>query len=244
MKLRTFLSSAALLCLMQLPLVAQAGVLEVFGDVNSMSDGSAATSRLLTNLLGSGTSVLESQQISGDFPPAGTFSSFYSGLPGVTATLTTGTITSSVLSGIDLLFLNMGCCAGGPANPYSAAEIAAMTAFLNGGGSIGLLTEPCYFDAPKAAAINAMLASFGSTISIVNWTGDSGIATSGPSPLAAGVVGYFPTTFAYFQGGDVVESLNGKAMVMAQTISAVPAPATLALLGFGLLGFGLGRRKQ
>src|SRR4051812_49879994 len=91
--------------------VANASTIELFGDVNSMSDNTAASKQLLLNLLGAGTTVLESQQIPGDFPPAGAFSSFYATVPGVTASLSSATINASLLSGVNLLFLNMGCCA-------------------------------------------------------------------------------------------------------------------------------------
>jgi hypothetical protein len=225
------------------PRVASAGTIALFGDVNSMSNITAARNQLLLNLLGTGTTVLESQQIPGDVPGAGTFSSFYSTVPGVSGSLSSANVDAALLAGVDLLFLNMGCCAAAPTNPYSGTEIAAMAAFLASGGNIGILAEPCCYDATKGGYINAMLTAMGSTIQAVNWTDDGGVAIAGPSPLAAGVVGYTPTTFVYYSGGTVVQSLNGQAMIVAETVgTAVPEPTLLILLASGLIGFGARRR--
>jgi hypothetical protein len=176
---------------------AHAGLVEVFGDINSTSNNTAARNQLLTNLLGSGKKVIESKQ--NDVQLTSGISTFYSTLSGVTSSVSSAEIGSSMLSGVDLLFLNIGCCS--MPSPYSASEWSAMATFLADGGRIGLLDEVCCSATEVAdrAQINAMLAALGSSIEYAGWSASSGTATMS-SPMGAGVVGYNPTTFAYMTG--------------------------------------------
>lgn len=122
-----------------------------------------------------------------------------------------------------------------------------MAAFLTQGGRIGLLDEVCCTgsEAANRAEINALLAALGSKIQYAGWNVSSGVATMS-SPMGAGVVGYNPTTFAYMTGGTAVATLNGLSMVVYEEVGGnrVPEPASLALVGLGLIGAAFARRKH
>ncbi|MFT7220092.1 MAG: hypothetical protein ACI8Z1_001709 [Candidatus Azotimanducaceae bacterium] len=236
---------AVLFCGLHAPITVQAGIIEVFGDVNSMASNTAPRNQLLDNLLGSGTNVVVSDKLPSDYPDGSTFNNHFNSTFGVTSTLSSASIDSSVLTGVDLLFVNIGCCGTGPAgNPYSAAEVSAMATFLQSGGNVGLLSEPCCYNAAQGTWLNTMLTALGSTIQFTGWVGDAGTATMSTSPLTTGVVGYAPGTFSTLTGGQSLATLNGHTMIASDNIAGVHEPATLALLGLSLLGLAFNRRRR
>jgi len=86
---------------------ANAGLIVVFSDINSMGSSTSGRNQMLTNLLGSGSSVLVSKQNAAPFNTD--FNGFFNSLSGVSSSFTGSEITAGMLSGIDLLFVNNGC---------------------------------------------------------------------------------------------------------------------------------------
>ncbi len=106
-----------------------------------------------------GTVAVFGEQLSG-FSKT-TVNNFYNGLAGHSSSLISS-ITGGELAGVDLLWATQ------PSDSYSAAEVAAMSSFLSGGGRIAFMGEHGTFGASQNTRINAALSSLGSTMSINN----------------------------------------------------------------------------
>src|SRR4051794_36070800 len=87
---------------------------------------------------------------------------YYNSLPGVSATTTSGTITSAnFLGGVDLFFIVV------PNRSFAAPEISAMQTFLNGGGTLFLIGENNGFPTENAN-LNTVLAGLSAPMSLQN----------------------------------------------------------------------------
>ncbi len=231
------LAAITLFCGLLTSTASNAGVIAVFSDINSMDFASAGRNQMLTNLLGSGTEVLVSKQNTAPYNTD--FAGFYNGLAGVTGTFTSGEITSAVLSGIDLLFLNLGCCSSSVSN-YDAGEIAAISDFLSVGGSVGVVWEPCC--GGDEAAATAFLAAIGSSIEFGSHA-SGGATVILDTFLTAGVSEYLPNTFSRLTGGTAAVQQGGLTAVAFETVNSVPEPAALFTLCMGIAAIAARRRK-
>lgn len=133
---------------------------------------------------------------------------FYNGLAGHSSSIATGTLDTVDLSNTDLLWATQ------PADSYSAAEIAAMSAFLSGGGRIAFMGEHGTFGAAQNNFINAALTSLGANISINNLLHDSGFRTASVADgqilahsLTAGVSTYQYAAYAPLTIGGAAQAL-------------------------------------
>ena len=142
---------------------ANAGILAVVADVNA-GGTSATNASFYEAVLGDSSTVVFSRSAS---QQTGTLS-LYNSLTGVTATESAAELTAASLSAIDLLVVTTGF---NSAISYTAAEIAAVSGFLGGGGSVLMVTESS--SSALLDGYNAFLAGIGSSISYTGFRNSS-----------------------------------------------------------------------
>jgi len=219
------------------PFAANAGLIAVVADVNAVGADEIA-SGFYDAVLGGGTSVAFSRSDE----QQGNLLNHYNGLAGVTAVEDNSVLTAASLSGYDTLVITRFF---NSAIDYTAAEIAAIATWVAGGGTVLAILEAAANSAPLTG-YNALLAGIGSTIS---YTGerttffDGDIAAESTSLGALGV--FDCDACAHLTGGTSVYIGDGGPFVAFDGDQVeVPEPGTLALLGIGLFGMGLARRKK
>lgn len=229
--------------------MAFAGLLLVSGDSNiaTIPQLNGSDNRtFFSNILGAGTSVkMLNEFVSTTFNG---LDAYYDGLPGVTSTNVTPAtpIDATLLAGVDLFLASF------PADDYSVSELDAMQSFLSGGGTLFFLADQSFF-ATRNASINAALTALGSGMQIENGTTQNVPTVTNDIDndlLTQAVASITYQNASFVTGGTSLIRIGsgtnqGRTLVAYESMNAaVPAPFTLALLGAGLLGFGLQFRQR
>jgi hypothetical protein len=160
------------------------------------------------------------------------------------------TITAAGLAGNDFGIF------GYNRNSITAAELTAIVDFFNAGGSLFIYGEGNSAFTSVNSTMNQILAAVGSTMSLsLTDNFDNGgfntFAAVGNGPFAEGVNSWSTAYAAAINIGSGSAIISGTAdngfgvaVAFEGARVSVPEPGTLALLGIGMFGMGLARRRK
>jgi hypothetical protein len=212
-------------------------VTPVFSLTNANPDpATPGNQQFFKNILGSGTRVAVLSSAYNNDNAAAEIESFYDSLGGAAATSIAGTVTANKLAGVNLFLVPV------PSDAFSASEIAAISDFVKGGGTLFLMGEAAdiSFGVATNGFINAVLSGLGSHLSLVNTTLDIGRQSAignqiVADPLTSDVLAYSYGAASRVAGGKpLFRTKNGTPFTAAEVV--VPEPSSCTLLMTILVG--------
>ena len=171
---------SACLFWLTIALPASGGLIVLAGDTsftlhlegNMLVPQDPGNRQLFENILMGGDEVLIDTRDINSSDSVRNVNDFYNSLTGVTASVTSGSITPSALTGVDL-FITMI-----PVTPYTPSELISLRDFSESGGSLFFMGEWNGITLiPANAEINSILTFLGSDLRIVNDLIDPGVHT-------------------------------------------------------------------
>jgi hypothetical protein len=237
-----------------------AGTIILSGDSNIInglngSDILPATAGNMTffnNILGGGNSVTILSTIVGSnldgVNQEAVLNDYYNGQAGVTSSVVTGPITTSLLAGTNLFIDDI------PDAALTSSEVTALNGFLAGGGTFLLFGENQAFTPVQNVFVNTDLAALGSLMRLTGASNDAGLHTATvangqilPDPLTSGVNSLVYAFTNGVTGGQALflDSDKTTSFVSAEVMGAatVPEPASIFMVSAGLACVVLARRR-
>ncbi|MFT6908416.1 MAG: hypothetical protein ACJAS1_005117 [Oleiphilaceae bacterium] len=113
--------------------ISNAAIITIYLRYNLMNSSRSGRDLILSKLLVRGTTVLTSKQNSAPYDTD--LNVFFNSLSVVSSSSPSNELSIGMLKGIDLLFINNGCC-GDSGQPYSVSETTAITGYLTLDGNL------------------------------------------------------------------------------------------------------------
>jgi hypothetical protein len=140
-----------------------------------------------------------------------------------------------------------------PGTAFAAGEIAALSAFSAGGGTIFLMGDAATFSPGQNANLNALLVGLGSALRIVGDNLDAGFRTTTAGQVVADTLTTGVSSFSYAfvsqvsGGSPLFRTTGGQTFIAVErpVVGAAPEPSSIVLAAIGgAMGLTFARRHR